>query len=467
MNGFYFRDLWRWEGALDRGPFVLAGAILFAIKYNLDRLIAEGIFHRPRWSIFEYPIPFHQQTVPLQDDLPFFATLMVVALPFIWAGAALTVRRLRSAGLPIWLVVFFFPPFINLFFFLLLALLPSKAQRETPPQADAGRLKAMLDRWIPDHPMGSAALALLLNTLLALPLIYIATETLGDYGWTLFVGVPFFLGLSAVLLHGYHRPRNLGSCLIVALCSVALISALLFALAMEGVICLLMAAPLGILVALTGGVLGYFIQKQHWANLEAPRLYCAALIALPVLMAAERLDHPPAPLIAVRSAIEVNAPPEEVWRHVVSFPELPPPTELLFRAGVAYPLRAQIQGTGVGAIRHCVFSTGAFVEPIEVWDAPRLLRFSVTSNPPPMQEWTPFAAVHPPHLNGFLVSRAGQFRLEPLPGGRTRLEGTTWYQHHLWPASYWTPWSDFIIHRIHLRVLHHVQQLAEADAAHR
>ena len=31
-------DLWRWEGALDRGPFLLWGALLFAVKYNLDRI---------------------------------------------------------------------------------------------------------------------------------------------------------------------------------------------------------------------------------------------------------------------------------------------------------------------------------------------------------------------------------------------------------------------------------------------
>ena len=143
------------------------------------------------------------------------------------------------------------------------------------------------------------------------------------------------------------------------------------------------------------------------------------------------------------------------------FGELPPPTEAIFRLGIAYPVRAEIQGRGVGAVRHCVFSTGLFVEPIEVWDEPRLLRFSVTRNPEPMREWTPYREVHPPHLNGFLVSRRGQFLLTPLPGGRTRLEGTTWYHHSMWPAPYWQVWSDAIIHTIHRRVLVHVKQLAE------
>jgi len=119
---------------------------------------------------------------------------------------------------------------------------------------------------------------------------------------------------------------------------------------------------------------------------------------------------------------------------------------------------------GPGAERHCVFSTGAFVEPIEIWDEPRQLKFSVTSNPAPMQEWTPYSHIDPPHLQGFLVSNGGQFLLTPLPNGATRVEGTTWYRHGLWPTAYWRIWSDAIIHRIHMRVLKHIRDEAENNA---
>jgi hypothetical protein len=108
-----------------------------------------------------------------------------------------------------------------------------------------------------------------------------------------------------------------------------------------------------------------------------------------------------------------------------------------------------------------VFSTGAFVEPIEIWDEPRLLKFSVTENPAPMREITPYASIEPPHLHGYFVSHQGQFLLTPLPGGRTRLEGTTWYSHTIWPETYWHLWSDYIIHRIHVRVLEHIRAEAE------
>lgn len=60
----------------------------------------------------------------------------------------------------------------------------------------------------------------------------------------------------------------------------------------------------------------------------------------------------------------IAAPPEQVWPHVLDFPELPPPHQLVLLAGIAYPEGAHLEGRGVGAIRRCEFSTGAFVEPI-------------------------------------------------------------------------------------------------------
>jgi hypothetical protein len=35
-----FSNLWSSEGTLDRGPYALIGFIGFAIKHNLDRLVA-------------------------------------------------------------------------------------------------------------------------------------------------------------------------------------------------------------------------------------------------------------------------------------------------------------------------------------------------------------------------------------------------------------------------------------------
>jgi hypothetical protein len=79
-----------------------------------------------------------------------------------------------------------------------------------------------------------------------------------------------------------------------------------------------------------------------------------------------------------------------------------------------------------------------------------------------MNEWSPYREVHPPHLDGYLRSKRGEFRFVKLPGNRTRLEGSTWYEIDIAPRAYWSLMSDSIIHRIHLRVLEHVKSEAEA-----
>jgi hypothetical protein len=232
------------------------------------------------------------------------------------------------------------------------------------------------------------------------------------------------------------------------------------AVALEGVICVVMAAPLALALAALGGMLGYHIQASHWRT-TSPVMLSVVLLALPAFLSVEQIGGLDSPTFAVRTAIEVNAPPEQVWHQVVTFAEIPPPSELLFRAGIAYPIRAEITGRGPGAIRRCIFSTGAFVEPIEVWDEPRLLKFGVTENPAPLTELTLYGHVRPPHLHGYFLSREGQFLLSRLPDGRILLEGTTWYRHAIWPQGYWRLWSDYIIHRIHLRVLGHIRAEAE------
>ena len=449
---------WNLNAPINRGTYFIFGVILFAIKHNIDRFVA-ALSGRP-WGLLNYWTPI-ERAVTIRSltpaDRTFFGILLLVALPFIGAGVILTIRRLRTLGWPAWLVAFFFVPFVNVLFFLMLCVANSSV--DTPALA---RTPAGLGRWIPENAFSSALFSLVITVPLGVLLSWLGVTILAHYGWGLFVAIPFSVGLGAALIHGYHRPRTAWECLSVGVGANLLLGAAILAVAFEGLVCLLMAAPLAVTLGAIGGLAGYCIQRQPQAH--APAMLAVVVLVSPGWMITEHLFPREAPTLKVVTAIEVNAPPDRVWRNVVSFSELPPPVEPIFRAGIAFPIRARIEGTGVGAVRKCEFSTGPFVEPIEVWDEPRLLRFSVTANPQPMQEWTPYHHIEPAHLNGYLASRQGQFLLTPLPGGRTLLEGTTWYQHHLWPAPYWQLWSDAIIHRIHVRVLRHVKQLSEADS---
>ncbi len=456
-----FADLWRPSGTVGRGTYGLLGLLLFALKHNLDRATAAFVFHRV-WGLTSYWVPLQEVagiTRLRTADAVFLGTMVILSLPFIWVGVVLTLKRLRSAGLPLSLVALFFIPFLNLLFFLFLCLFPER--ETTAPEPPGKPQKSLLARMVPDSALGSAAVALALTVPIGWIMAVVAARVLLNYGWGLFVALPFAMGFTAAMIYGIRQPRSQGGCVWVACLSVVLLGGVLLAVAFEGLVCLIMAAPIALPVAAFGGDIAYWIQRRRWLQNDAPAFLAVLLIFVPGVEWTEHRIAAPSPTFAVRSALDINAPPEQVWKQVVAFSQIPPPKEFLFRAGIAYPIRAEILGTGAGAERHCVFSTGAFVEPIKVWDEPRRLAFSVTSNPPPMEEWTPYSHIEPPHLHGFLVSNGGQFLLTPLPNGGTRLEGTTWYHHGLWPAAYWRLWSDPIIHQIHMRVLTHIREQAE------
>jgi uncharacterized membrane protein YhaH (DUF805 family) len=486
---------------LGRLPYFLIGVVLLLLKHALDAGVARFLFHRP-WEFFHYFV-LPGETVKLLDLRPddrwFYGTLLGLALPFICLGVTLTVRRLRDAGLPAALVILFFIPLVNILFFLLLSVLPGRKEESpvpTPPPdsvqhapisgsggvlAGAGEEYLRSERWrrlrlahlrlTRNSALGSGLLSLAISVPVAMLFIVLATNYLGSYGWGLFVGMPFCLGLGSVVLFGLTKPQPFSTCMLVATGAAAVVFLGMLFFAMEGAICLIMAAPIGFVLVALGGIVGYAIQARPWStedNLWSVRdnlsTFLLLVCLLPALTAAEAAQHPEPPLLEVTTTVDIDAPAQCVWRQVLSFPELAEPQEWLFRCGVAYPMRAEILGHGPGAVRHCIFSTGAFVEPIEVWDEPRELSFSVAEQPEPMREWSPYA-IHPPHLDHYLVSHRGRFLLTALPDGRTRLAGTTWYTNRMWPESYWQLWSDSILHRIHGRVLEHIKHLAEAEAS--
>jgi uncharacterized membrane protein YhaH (DUF805 family) len=461
-----FLSFWKFNGKVDRKTYAIVGLVAFFLKENLDRVVAGIYFHRA-WNVFHYWVPLNSnasiRSLP-EDDARFIATMVALALPFIWLGVAMTVRRLRDIGEPVWLVVLFFIPYINLLLFAVLCLLPT---REEPVHTESAPWPGprALDGLIPKSKLGSAILSIVLSSVIGLSFVLLGVLVTGAYGWSLFVALPFCLGLFSVLLYSYHAPRGFAECVGVSLLPVVILGGLLLLVAIEGLICIMMAAPIAGALALLGGLLGYRIQANHWRPPEAPVMLSVVLLLVPAFFGMERAAGLEPETYRVQTAIEVNTRPGQVWQKVIAFAEIPPPKEMLFRAGIAYPIRAEISGHGVGAVRHCIFSTGPFVEPIEIWDEPRLLKFGVTANPAPLQEWTPYAHIEPPHLHGYFVSEQGQFLLTALPGGRTRLEGTTWYRHTMWPAAYWRLWSDYIIHRIHLRVLDHIKLEAESSGA--
>lgn len=298
----------------------------------------------------------------------------------------------------------------------------------------------------------SVALTVVLSGLLTLWAIY----GIRDYGVALFILTPVFIGLCSAGLYGYKQYTTRKESLKIAMVSLAILVFLLIVLAIEGVICIVMVSPIALLLAWIGSLIGHALAQKKPGRTLSVILVLITLI--PVTGFVEQKQEPE--LTSVTSSIEIAADPMQVWEQVIAFPQLADPTEFIFKTGIAYPINASIEGRGVGAVRHCNFTTGSFVEPVTVWEEGKLLAFDVAEQPAPMKELS-FWDIDAPHLHDYFVSKKGQFKLTRLPNGHTLLEGTTWYYHRIKPAIYWQQWSNMIIHKIHNRVLTHIKTITE------
>jgi uncharacterized membrane protein YhaH (DUF805 family) len=462
MSGL-FSLLFGFSRTVTRTPYVVAGLLLFVLKYAVDAAITYGMtgqlwnplnYLAPLYSIRNAGLDFHLVAGPATIGYFLMALWM---LPFLWIGVSMSVRRAANAGLPSTVGLLFMLPMVNFLIILLLSVLPEKKRDSVP--TPSGRMSS-----VPPEKVSGTVVAALLGMVtgmgVAAVMTGVSTLLLGSYGAGLFVATPFVIGFFAAWFLNRGRSMPLSASIGVMTLSMLMSGAIIMLFALEGLLCLAMAFPIAWVIGLLGAVVGHFVALQ---GNQASWQLVSLVFVLPALVAAERFNQVP-PERAATTVIEIDAPPEDVWPNVIGFSELPEDNvPWYFAMGIAYPQRAVIHGRGVGAVRHCEFSTGPFVEPITVWDEPYRLAFDVESQPPSMHEWSPWEEVNAPHVEGYIVSHRGEFRLIPLDGGtRTRLEGTTWYHLDMFPQPYWTLFSDAMLHSIHRRVLGHIATLSEA-----
>ena len=430
------------DAPVSRRAYLAHGAALMAVKYIVDATLVYSLAGQ-LWTPWDYLTTganfAHSKLAAAPGAL--LPLLGLWTLPFLWIGLTMTLRRALDAGRSAWMALLFFVPIANYVVMAVLCLLPTRPVRgeaASPPTRE-GKLP-------------SALLSIAVGVGIDLGMFVLSVYGMRDYGLALFVGTPFVAGIVGGYVYNRRYAATERETMEMALLTMCIMVGVLFTVGYEGAICLAMALPLGLAIGAFGALVGRAIalrdERSPWRSLFALVLLPPAM---PLFVRPE-----PTPLHEVRSAIEIDAPPEIVWRHVISFPELPEPAAFVRNMGIAYPRRARIEGSGVGAVRYCEFSTGPFVEPIRVWETARRLSFDVVQSPPPLREWSPYAGVIPPHLDGYFRARQGEFRLVRLPGDRTRLEGSTWYELRIAPNAYWGVFADLIVRGIHRRVLEHI-----------
>lgn len=443
MNTLHF--LFGTTDRVTRKQYLSWGLGLMILKYVVEA-IGVYLLTDQIYTPFNFLTPaFHQRFPGYDANMGLTSFYVLWSIPFIWIGVGMSLRRAVDAGKNPWLALLFFVPGVHFILMFALSYLPSKGTASWESSRNL----------VEETGLKTQLLISLSFICFGIVMAWVSVHFFRSYGSSLFVGAPVVLGFC----QGYYLTNVSGLSIKKILrhltITIILVHLGLLIFMLEGVFCLAMAFPIAWILSMIGGLFGHRI-----ALFSTDKIRPMMLMALLPLTPGIEKNYFQAEPSVVLSSIDVSASPEKVWPNVVSFPDLDPTQDFFFRNGIATPLRARIEGTGVGAIRHCEFTTGSFVEPITVWDVPNHLAFDVKEQPAPMKELTFYEVIDAPHLKGFFRSIKGEFRLVRTPTG-TKLEGRTWYEVEMGPQWYWKMFGEFFIHKIHLRVLGHIKKITE------
>jgi uncharacterized protein YndB with AHSA1/START domain len=231
-----------------------------------------------------------------------------------------------------------------------------------------------------------------------------------------------------------------------AFCILTIALALSYLVIKEGVICLIIAAPLLFFCILLGVEIG----KALWKRTPWLGVSTLPLLILFIITDASTPHHYSS---TVADQVLIHAPPSAVWRYIPAYPAITtPPHYWLWKIGLPVPTQSTAEGAFVGARRDCRFTGNvAFEEKIVAVEPEKILTFEVTRQPD-----------HPEITGHFNLDR-GQFLLHDNGDGTTTLTGTTWYRLHVYPARYFDLWATDIIRKVHFRVMDQIKMLAERD----
>ena len=152
-------------------------------------------------------------------------------LMFMWIGASMTHRRLQDAGKSPILTILFFVPFINHFAMLFFGVIPSQVSLEEEINIESAQ--KIDDPWWLEF-WGSAVAGTLIGAAVVVLFSVFSVFVIGEYGLTLFAGLPFVNGFVVCALFNKSESRTLSQTVILSQVSVAFSGLILILLALKG-----------------------------------------------------------------------------------------------------------------------------------------------------------------------------------------------------------------------------------------
>lgn len=230
----------------------------------------------------------------------------------------------------------------------------------------------------------------------------------------------------------------------------------------EGVICILMLAPIWLLAGLAGAEIAYRTRRVP----KDGTVYCSTLLALPI---AALLIEPAIPLpdtiYTVTRTEVVDARPAELWSLVRDIPDVHPSegrwnfTQDVI--GVPRPISANVVGNGVGAERYALWEDRIrFREHITRWKQDRQINWTFAFDD--IRGWGMTDRHLMPNSSHFQVLSGG-YNLRPLTGNRTSVTLHTSYRVRTPINGYARLWGELLLGDLENNLLALIEQRAAAD----
>jgi hypothetical protein len=238
---------------------------------------------------------------------------------------------------------------------------------------------------------------------------------------------------------------------------------LLFAavFALEGAICIVMAAPILLAFSMVGGLLA----RLMWGRLANRVTTNLSVAAMPLLLVLIEVHTPYATEIrTVNTEILIHAPTQAVWSNIKSVRAIEArelPGSWVNRVGFPKPVAATLSHEGVGGVRQASFTGGlVFTETVNEWRPGEVLRFSIRANTDAIPATT--LEEHVTIGGAYFDVLDGEYRLEPRADGvLLHLASRERLSTHV--NAYAGAWTDAVMRGIQEQILDVIRARCEAE----
>ena len=231
----------------------------------------------------------------------------------------------------------------------------------------------------------------------------------------------------------------------------------------EGVICIIMLAP----IWLCSGYAGAFILRRVRKGRADPARFHASLLFLPLMFGSLESQIPiiEKPVTLTRSIV-IHATPAQIWPYAVANAHISADEGQWNFAqsivGIPRPRATTLNGRGVGAIRTAYWGDHInFEERITQWQPGERLGWTFAFTNSSLQDYTDR---HIAPDGQFLKIDTGDYTLTPLSDGTTKLTLRTNYVAKTHVNLYAQMWGEILLGDVENNILAIIKQRAEAKA---